>query len=186
MAVTTLDARTALIVIDLQKGLLAMPGLPPLDGILQNAADLAAAFRRKGLPVVLVTVTGGPPGRTEQGRVPRDLPVDWTELVPELDAQPGDHRVVKRTWGAFPHTDLDAYLKGRDVTQVVLAGVATSIGVESTAREAHALGYNVTLAVDAMADRDAEAHDHSVTRIFPRLGEIGTTAGILALLDGTS
>ncbi|TWB82395.1 nicotinamidase-related amidase [Nitrospirillum amazonense] len=186
MAVTTLDARTALIVIDLQKGLLAMPGLPPLGGVLRNAADLAAAFRRKGLPVVLVTVAGGPPGRTEQRRGPRDLPPDWAELVPELDAQAGDHRVGKRTWGAFPHTDLDAYLKGRGVTQVVVAGVATSIGVESTAREAHALGYNVTLAVDAMADRDAETHDHSLTRIFPRLGETGTTAEILALLDGAS
>ncbi|EGY00478.1 isochorismatase hydrolase [Nitrospirillum viridazoti Y2] len=175
-----------MIVIDLQKGLLAMPGLPPLTGVLRNAADLATAFRRRGLPVVLVTVTGGPPGRTEQRRAPRDLPPDWAELVPELDARPGDHRVEKRTWGAFPHTDLDAYLKGQGVTQVVVAGVATSVGVESTAREAHALGYNVTLAVDAMADRDAETHDHSVTRIFPRLGETGTTAEILALLDGTS
>ncbi|TWB37652.1 isochorismatase family protein [Nitrospirillum pindoramense] len=186
MAVTTLDARTALIIVDLQKGLLAMPGLPPLGGVVGNAADLAAAFRRKGLPVVLVTVAGGPPGRTEHGRVLRDLPPDWAELIPELNAQPGDHRVTKRTWGAFPHTDLDAHLKAQDVTQVVVAGVATGIGVESTAREAHALGYNVTLAVDAMADRDAAAHDHSVTRIFPRLGETGTTADILALLAGTA
>ncbi|MBB6251495.1 isochorismatase family protein [Nitrospirillum iridis] len=186
MAVTTLDPRTALIVIDLQKGLLAMPGQPPLGGVVRNAADLAAAFRRRGLPVVLVTVTGGAPGRTEQGRVPRDLPPDWTELIPELDAQPGDHRVAKRTWGAFPHTDLDAYLKDQGVTQVVVAGVSTSAGVESTAREAHALGYHVTLAVDAMADREAETHHHSVTRIFPRLGETGATADILSLLDGAS
>ena len=65
----------------------------------------------------------------------------------------------------------------------MLAGVATSIGVESTAREAYSLGFNVTLASDAMTDLDQGAHDNSIAKIFPRLGEIGTTTEILSLLE---
>ena len=103
--------------------------------------------------------------------------------MPELNAQPSDHRVTKRTWGAFTNTDLEAYLRGQGVTQVVLVGVATSIGVESTARYAHELGLNVTLVVDAMTDRNADAHINSITRIFPRLGETGTTQEVLDLLE---
>jgi nicotinamidase-related amidase len=90
--------------------------------------------------------------------------------------------VTKRTWGAFTNTDLEAYLKGLGVTQVVLAGISTSAGVESTARNAHELGFNVTLAVDAMTDTNPEAHANSVARIFPRIGETGTTQEIIDLL----
>ena len=69
------------------------------------------------------------------------------------------------------------------MTQVVLTGIATTAGVESTARAAHEAGYHVVLAIDAMTDRSAEAHDHSVRHVFPRLGETGTTAEILGLLE---
>jgi nicotinamidase-related amidase len=93
--------------------------------------------------------------------------------------------VTKRNWSAFYGTDLDLQLRRRGVTQIVLAGIATSIGVESTARAAHEHGYHVTLATDAMADRDADAHANSIGRIFPRLGETGTTADIIALLEKT-
>src|SRR6202042_3218112 len=116
------------------------------------------------------------------GRPKFSFPADWTELVPELEQHPGDHTVTKQRWGAFLGTTLDDYLRQRGVTQIVLTGVATSIGVESTARSAYDLGYNVTLVVDAMTDRDADAHRHSVEKIFPRLGETGTTEGVLALL----
>lgn len=184
MSATTLDPKTALIVIDLQKGILALPTAPnPVDGVVKQASALAAAFRRHDLPVVLVNVTGGAPGRAEQARSLGQLPPDWAELTPELHRQPSDHTVTKRTWGAFTNTDLDAHLKGLGVTQVVVAGVATSIGVESTARQAHELGYNVTLAVDAMTDLNADAHLNSITRIFPRLGETATTEDLIALLD---
>ena len=182
MALTTLDPNTALLVIDLQKGLLSFPTVDPIAGIVARAAELAGAFRRHGLPVILINVTGGAPGRAEQSRSLGEVPPDFAEFVPELDRQPGDHVVSKRTWGAFGNTGLDAYLKDLGVTQIVLAGVATSIGVESTARQAHELGYNVTLAIDAMTDRSREAQENSVTRIFPRLGETGTTAEIVALL----
>jgi nicotinamidase-related amidase len=183
MPLTTLDPRTALILIDLQKGIVGLPTAHPTDAVVQRGAALADAFRRHGLPVVLVNVAGGAPGRTESARRMSDLPADWAQLVPELNQQPLDHTVTKRTWGAFTQTDLDQYLKRRDVTQVVIAGVATSIGVESTARQAYELGYHVTLAVDAMTDMNADAHTNSVTRIFPRLGETGTSSEIIALLD---
>ena len=183
MAVTTLDPNTALILIDLQKGIIARDTRPyPSADVVAKAAALARAFRAKRLPVVLVHVTGGAPGRNEQPKPP-PLPADYAELVPELDRQPDDHIVEKKTWGAFAHTGLEEHLKAQGVTQVVIAGIATAIGVESTARQAWEAGFNVTLPVDAMTDLNAETHENSVTRIFPRLGETGTTDDILGLLD---
>jgi nicotinamidase-related amidase len=186
MSLTTLDTKTALIVIDLQNGIVALPTVHTVDNIVQQSRRLADAFRGKGLPVVLVNVAGGAPGRAEQSRSLGQLPPGWADLVPELNQQASDHLVTKHTWGAFTNTDLDAYLKSNGVTQVVIVGVATSIGVESTARQAHELGYNVTLALDAMTDLNLDAHINSTTRMFPRLGETGTTAEILDLLERTS
>ena len=183
MTLTILDARTALILVDLQKGILGLPVAHPVAGVLAHARALVDSFRRHALPVVFVTVDGRAPGRAEHTPNLAGLPPDWTELAPELDAHPEDHRVVKRTWGAFTNTDLNEHLKRQGVTQVVVAGIATTAGVESTARHAQELGFHVTLATDAMTDMSAEAHENSVTRIFPRLGETGTTAEIIALLD---
>jgi nicotinamidase-related amidase len=183
LPVTTLDPKTALIIIDLQKGIVGLPAAHPVEGVVQNASRLAEAFRRKRPPVVLVNVNGGAPGRTEQTRSLSGLPADWTELVPELNQQAGDHKVTKQTWGAFTNTGLEKHLKELGVSQVVVGGVATSVGVESTARQAHENGFHVTLAVDAMTDRNPDAHENSISRIFPRLGETGTTQEILALLE---
>ena len=183
MALTTLDPTTALIVIDLQKGIVSLPTAHPINEILQRTRALADAFRRRGLPVVLVNVSGVPPGRTEQARFRGELPSGFADLVPELGQQPSDHVVTKRTAGAFTRTDLEPYLTSKGVTQVVIIGVATSMGVEATARQAHELGFNVTLAVDAMTDMDADLHANSAGKIFPRLGETGTTAEIVDLLE---
>jgi nicotinamidase-related amidase len=182
LAVTALDPKTALIVIDLQMGIVTLPTVHPTSEVVKHASELAGAFRRHGMPVVLVNVDGGAPGRTDQAPRMRDLPAGWTDLVPELNQQPTDHTVTKRTWGAFTRTGLDEYLKNLGVTQVVIAGVSTSAGVESTARQAHEHGYHVTLAIDAMTDMNPDAHVNSITRIFPRLGESGTTQEIIALL----
>ena len=183
MALRTLDTHTALIVIDMQKGIVNLPCAHPMDGVIGHVAELVRAFRRTHRPVVLVNVTGGAPGRNEQPPRSGSMPADWAELIPELDRQPTDHTVSKRTWGAFMHTDLHDYLQQQGVTQVVIAGVATSIGVESTARQAFELGYNVSLVTDAMTDMSGDAHDNSVTRIFPRLGESGSTRDLIDLLD---
>jgi len=184
MAVTAMDPKSALIVIDLQKGIVAYPTAHPVGEVIKRASELAEAFRRKGLPVVLVNVTGGAPGRVEQIRGGGERPAGWAELVADLNPQPTDHRVTKQTWGAFTNTGLEAHLKKLGVTQVVIAGVSTSAGVESTARQAHECGFNLTLAVDAMTDMNVDTHTNSVTRIFPRLGETGSTREILGMLDG--
>jgi nicotinamidase-related amidase len=183
MTLTTMDRDVALVVIDLQKGLRDIPTAHPMDEIVQRSAALATAFRRHGRTVVLVNVAGSAPGRTDAGRPAFDRPADWTDLVEELDVQPEDHLVTKMRWGAFYGTSLDAHLQDLGITQLVLAGVATSAGVESTARSAYEYGYHVVLATDAMTDRSAEAHDNSVLRIFPKLGETATTAEILEMLD---
>jgi nicotinamidase-related amidase len=183
MTLSTIDSKPALVVIDLQKGVLGLPTAHPVDEIVQRTAQLAAAFRRRGLPVVLVNVAGRAPGRTETGPAVLDPPPDWTELADGLDPHPDDLRVTKDRWGAFHGTSLDHSLKDLRVTQIVLAGIATSAGVESTARSAHEHGYNVVLATDAMTDRDLAAHTNSIERIFPRLGETATTQEILGMLD---
>ena len=119
MALTTIDATPALVVIDLQKGIVALPTAHPAADVVRHSAELAAAFRRRGFPVVLVNVEGGAPGRTEAPPRGGDRPADWAELVAALDPQPDDLRVTKRTWGAFHGTTLDAQLRARGVTQVV-------------------------------------------------------------------
>jgi nicotinamidase-related amidase len=182
MAITPLDANSALVIIDLQKGLASYPTVHPFDDVVKHATALAAAFRRHRLPVVLVNAAGIAPGRTQRPSSTVEHSADWLEFVDALDRQPHDHVVTKRTWGAFTNTGLDAHLRRLGITQIVLAGVATSIGVESTARQAHELGFHVALAVDAMTDLSLDAHDNSVTRIFPRLGENATTHEILELL----
>jgi nicotinamidase-related amidase len=179
-----LDPKTALIVIDLQKGIVALQTAHPAQDIVRHASTLAREFRRHGLPVVLVNVAGGAPGRTEQAPR-RTYAPDWAELVPELEQQPSDLTATKRTWGAFASTTLEQQLRALGVTQVVIVGISTSLGVESTARQAFEHGFNVTLAVDAMTDTNADAHTNSVTRIFPRLGETGTTEQIVELLART-
>lgn len=192
MAVTTLDPRTALVVIDLQRGIAAAPTTPyPGAQVVERAVELAEAFRAHQLPVVLVRVSfaadgaDAVPGRTEVPRRAGNRAPGWDEIVDDLAGQPGDIVVTKRNWGAFHGTDLDVQLRRRGVTQIVLAGIATSMGVESTARAAHEHGYHVTLAVDAMTDMDVDQHRNAVERIFPRLGETGTTADILDLLAKT-
>ena len=183
MPVTQLDDRTALVVIDLQKGLTGFPTAHPFGDIVTKTARLAAAFRKNGMPVVLVNVTGMAPGRTDAARFNFEFPPDWADLIPELAKQESDHLVTKQRWGAFLGTGLDEYLRKEGVTQIVLTGVATSIGVESTARSAYDLGYNVALAVDAMTDMQLDAHNYCLENIFPRLGETGLTEDILKLLN---
>lgn len=184
MPLSQLDTTPALILVDLQKGILGS-GHPALPETIRNAADLAAAFRSRNLPVVLVNVTGGAPGRTDAsaGRTGRrQRPDGWTDIASELGTHPDDILVTKQTWGAFHNTQLDSELRSRGVTQVIIGGVATSRGVESTARAAHEHGYHVVLATDVMLDPDETSHQHSTTRVFPKLGETTTAAALLATL----
>lgn len=189
MPVTTLDPKTALVVIDLQKGITAFPTAHPSRDVIAQAARLAQGFRAAALPVVLVNVTFSADGgdrlqpRTDAPpRVMGNLPPDFADIVPELDAQPSDLRVTKRQPNAFFGTDLDLQLRRRHVTGIVLVGIATGSGVDATARAAHERGYNLTFASDAITDVDASVHDLFVKKMFPRLGEVDTTDAILAVL----
>jgi nicotinamidase-related amidase len=186
MPLTTLDEKAALIVIDLQKGIVGLPTVHPPAEIVDRSAQLAQAFREHALPVVLVNVAGAAPGRTDAGPRKFSFPPDWTELVPELGAQPSDLLVTKQRVGAFLGTSLDQLLRQRKVTQVFLTGVATSFGVESTARSAYDLGYNVVFVVDAMTDRDADAHRYCTEKFFPRIGETAVTEDVLKTLQAST
>lgn len=188
MPATALDPRTALVVIDLQRGLAGYPTVHPLRDIVSNTVRLVEAFRRADLPVVLVTVNFSADG---QDRVPsrtevpaRPVPTDplVVQLLPELAPGPKDILITKRQMNAFYGTELDLQLRRRRVTGIVLAGVATSMGVDTTARAAHERSYNVTFASDAITDLDPEAHAFAMKKTFPRLGEVDSTDALLALL----
>lgn len=186
MPVTTLDPKTALVVLDLQEGIRAFAQADAANAVFKAAGALTAAFRRHKLPVILVNVSGGVAGRTETPRrVSGGFPPEAMKFVAELGQQASDIVVTKKSWGAFPTTDIEKRLRDLGVTQVVLSGISTTSAVESTARQAFEAGFHVTLALDAMMDMNPEAHAAAIKFTFPRLGETGTAADIIALLDRT-
>jgi nicotinamidase-related amidase len=191
MSELTLDPRsTAIVVIDTQKGIVMAPGDPlPMAGVVANVARLLAASRRAGAHPVLVHVGFSAGGldalKTEVDEPMRRGPLspDWTELIPEVERQPEDTLILKRQWGAFYGTDMDLQLRRRGLTTIVMCGVATEFGVESTARDAWERGYEMVFAADAMTGRSAESHNNSLTRIFPRIGRVRTTDEIITALQ---
>jgi nicotinamidase-related amidase len=186
MAFTTIDPNTALLVIDLQRGIVGSSLAHPAGDVVDTTVALIGAFRRHSLPIVFATVTGSPPGRTDRGpSTAHEHPAGWTALIPELDQQAADIVITKNARSAFSGTGLSEQLRELGVTQVVIVGIATSGGVESTARDAHERGFHVTLPVDAMTDTALTAHQHSVRKSFPRIAESGTTDELLRLLECT-
>ena len=186
--ITAIDKNTALVLIDLQKGILRRETAHPIKDVLNSAARLAEAFRKEGLPVVLVNVVSfGAAWQKTRKEVSMisptgSIPPEFAEIADELHAQRGDLRITKHTWGAFFETPLHEELQKRNITGIVLGGIATSIGVEGTARGASERAYNLSFATDAMTDMSMEAHQHTLQRIFPRIGEQGTTAEIIEKL----
>ena len=185
--ITTLDKKTALILIDLQNMVVELPLAHPVKDIVHNANELAKAFRKAGQPVVIVNVN--PAGaawtktRKESNPAARvALKEGWLDIAPDIETHPYDIFITKHTWSAFYETTLDEELKKRGVTGIVLGGISTSIGVEGTARDASVKGYNLALAKDAMTDMFIEAHENSLKYILPRIGEIDTTAKVIEFL----
>jgi nicotinamidase-related amidase len=185
-------AECALVVIDLQKGIVSVPAAPrPAAEVIQNAARLADALRRGGGLVVLVHVTPRPDGKDALHPLADLAPAaagargaDWAEIVPELKGHPEDLVITKRQWGAFYGTELDLQLRRRGVHTIVLCGISTNIGVESTARDGYERGYHQVFVEDAMAARSQEEHAHTVTRIFPRIGRVRATLEVVLALRG--
>lgn len=183
MPVTTIE-KAALVVLDLQVATAGLPSVPnPVSDIVARSTRLADAFRARGLPVVWVTVGGGVSGRTQAPAQHGELPENWSELLAELAADPADHTLTKYAWGAFHDDRLDKLLSGLGVEQVVLTGVTTSFAVESTARAAFERDYHVVVVSDAIGDLDPDAHENSLRRIFPNLGEVAETEEVLAKIS---
>ena len=181
MPLTQLDEKPALIVIDLQKGIVSQAMVPPAEDIVAQAVRLLAAFRARGLPVVLVNVAGRSPSRTEN-KSAFAPPADWATLAPDLDVQPTDILVTKYNVGAFYGTGLDRELRRRGVTQVFLCGISTSSGVEATARNAYDRSYNVVSITDAMSETNPEAHEHAIRVQLPKISEVTSTDDVIARL----
>ena len=187
MPVSRLDpSDTALVLIDLQRGIASFPAEPHAAAeVIAAASRLAYAFRAAQATVVLVHVAL----RTDGGdrlRVPvdeqapaRPASPDFAEIVPELGPEERDIVVTKRQWGAFYGTDLDLQLRRRGIATIVLGGISTNYGVESTARDAYERGYALVFVEDAMSARSAADHEFALTRIFPRIGRVSTTSEVL-------
>lgn len=183
--------KTAMVVIDLQKGIVGMPTEPhDAKSVVANASKLAAAFRKNQMPVFLVRV--GPSSDMKDGLRPiadetmrwnSRMAPDWNEIVPELGPKPGDFVIMKRQWGAFYGTELDLQLRRRGIDTIVLCGIATNIGVESTARFAYEYGYQQIFVEDAMAARSKDEHEHTLATVFARIGRVRKTEEVLAALQ---
>jgi nicotinamidase-related amidase len=179
-------AKTALVVIDLQKGVVGRQTAPyTADSVVKNAAAIAAAFRKNGMPIFLVRVAFSADGKdmlrplVDAPWPTQTPPPDWTEIVQEMGPKPGDFVITKHQWGAFYGTELDLQLRRHGITSIVLCGIATNIGVESTARFAFEYGFNQIFVEDAMAAMSAEEHALTVAKIFPRIGLVKKTGEIL-------
>jgi nicotinamidase-related amidase len=187
MPMLQLDPKTtALVLIDLQKGIVERD-VAPYSGadVVQRASELAKRFRSAGAPVVLVNVAFAK-DFADAVRVPVDSPTTippggfpekFSELADGL-AMPTDIRVTKHNWGAFYGTDLDVQLRRRGIKTIVLGGIATNIGVESTARQAWERNYAIVLAEDITASFSAAMHNFAIEMIFPRISRVIQAAGI--------
>ncbi|MGY4645083.1 isochorismatase family protein [Cellulomonas sp. URHB0016] len=190
MPVDTLDPATALVLVDLQKGITALPTVHDAAAVVARAASLADAAHRGGRPVVRVRVQFSPDGgdllrgRTDSPGPAITPGADFADLDPRVPEAAGDLQVIKRGWDAFTGTELDSRLRRRGVRSVVVGGIATSIGVESTARTARELGYEVVVAHDAVTDLVASAHARSLDVILPRIARLESADVLAALLAG--
>ena len=187
----SLDSKsTALVVIDLQRGIATIPTVPHSnEEVRVRSAELADAFRANHALVVLVHVDPGPGGIlfprpiTDVQRPPLGGTPDFAEIMPEIGPKPGDVIVTKHHPCAFNGTDLDIQLRRRGIQTIVLCGIATNVGVEATARVGFENGYNLVFADDAMSARDAELHTASVSKFFPTIGRVRRAAQIISALS---
>ena len=178
---------TALILIDLQNGVVGRNTAPhPAELVVANSSRLAEAFRAHAAPVVYVRVDLNDflKLHVDQPMTMGDkpLPAVASEIAPSAGFLPGDLLLTKRHWGAFAGTDLEQQLKARGVDTVVLTGISTNIGVESTARQGAGLGFGFVLVEDACSAQDAEQHRFAFENIFPRLARVRSTDEVLAAL----
>lgn len=183
-------ATTALVLIDLQEGILPFAGGPHrAEEVVSRAAMLAEKFRALGAPVILVRVgwskdfAEAPKQAVDAANAGAALPENWWDYPVALGVKPGDIEVTKRQWGAFYGTDLEMQLRRRGIDTIVLAGISTNIGVESTARNAWELGFNLVIAEDVCSAGSTEQHNGSLNWIFPRIAKVRQSGDIIAALS---
>jgi nicotinamidase-related amidase len=179
--------KTALVLIDLQNATVGMNPVPHTAAqVVENSRKLAEAFRAQGAPVVYVRVDLNDflklPVDQPHNLGDEPLPAAASEIAPSAGFQPGDILLTKRHWGAFAGTDLEQQLKTRGVDTVVLTGISTNVGVESTARQGAGLGFAFVLVEDACSAQNAEHHRFAFENIFPRLARVRTTNEVLVSL----
>jgi nicotinamidase-related amidase len=183
--------QTALILIDLQGGILGRQTAPhSARDVLARSVRLAERFRSAGGLVVLVRVSFSPDGGdrltppTDDPPPPAATQPGWDEISPALGRDAKDIVITKRQWGAFYGTQLDLQLRRRGIGTIVIGGIATNFGVESTARDAFERGYALVFVEDAMAGLGAEAHSFAISTIFPRIGRVRSTEQVMNALRG--
>lgn len=169
--------KTALVTIDLQEGIvLGFNG----QEVVNNSKKLVELFRENNGFIAFVNVDFYDGKDMLNPKTDNDVttnirPKGWAKLVDELDVKESDYKVTKRQWGAFFGTDLDLELRRRGIDTIVLCGISTNIGVESTARQAYERGYNQIFIEDAMKAENEEAHKLTIKYIFNRIGKIRKT-----------
>jgi nicotinamidase-related amidase len=182
--------KSALVLIDLQNGITdreVSPSPYTSEEVIQNASRLVNAFSEKGAFIVLVrvsTIDGKDmvKPKTDLKVTETKYPEGWDNLVPEIADSKNAHIVTKRQWGAFYGTDLDLQLRRRGIDTIILGGISTNIGVDTTAREAYQHGYNQIFVEDAMTAVTKEEHEYVCKYIFPRIGKLRTTKEIISSL----
>ncbi len=182
-------SRTAVVVIDLQKGITGMPAKPYMpETVVENVSKILDAARKTALPVFLVRVTPSPDMKdalrpiAETSFKMSGYTPEWSEYVPQLNIQPGDFLITKHQWGAFYGTELELQLRRRGMNTIILCGIAANMGVESTARNAYELGFNQIFVSDGVTARSDEEYEYPFKYIFPRLGLIYNTEKIIKAL----
>ncbi|QXJ22549.1 cysteine hydrolase [Actinomadura graeca] len=199
-------ARTALIVVDMQRFFLRDGWVDDAAGVLHRVNRLAAGARAAGALVIQTAHVFRPDGSnvgTYAGIAPQvaeaGLLNDGTETAafhPDLDVAPTDIVLKKPRYNCFIGTDLDLLLRGNGIDTVVIAGVASHVCVEGTAREAAERDYRTVLAKDATAtyplgdlvglgpSTAAELHRATCNFVAFTLGEVADVDSIRERLAG--
>ena len=134
---------TALIVIDVQNGLLAdRSKVHDADGVLNRINHLVSRARDQNVPIIFVQHEGG------EGH-PLEKPLEGWEIHPDTGYRAGDNVLEKRDCDAFQATDLQSQLTDLGIQNLVITGMCSEYCVDTTCRRAFSLGYNVILASDA-------------------------------------
>jgi nicotinamidase-related amidase len=184
--------KTAIVIIDLQKGIAYRDNITPhsSETVINNNILLTNKLKNTDVLIVMVHVKNyGPetlhPITDAPSLTPHQLPDDFSDFVMPIAYDETVNNVIhiaKHNWGAFYGTDLDLQLRRRDIDTIILTGIATTVGVDTTAREAYQHGYNLICVEDAMSNMDAKYHYQTIEKTFKRIARVRSTQEVLKML----